>query len=312
MEGFKANPKMRSDISCYKEGGSVGYKSRHSEKTEMKEDVAQDKAMVKKGVAQHEAAKHKGEAKTELKLKTGGRCKKEKGTVKKYKAGGSCYKEGGETKKPNAERIIGMKKDADDIKQIAAIKREKAKKLNKGGTTNIDLKEIKKLKAAEMPTTSGGSGNIPGYGKLKAAEMPTTGGGGLDVPGYGKLKAVEMPTSSKMSDYKKGGKTKSKTAKKYEDGGSVFGGIGTRLKNNLIGTPEQNAEAKARLDRIARQKSGVGAAERAIRAMSGQGAVSDAERAAVDAMQGQGAMSNTERELLDGVRVIGRAVGGKV
>lgn len=93
MEGFKSQKK----IACFKEGGQVGYKSRknHSEEKEMSADIKQDKAIVKKGVAQHEAAKHKGEPKTELKLKTGGRAKKEKGTVKKYCGGGMTKKADG-------------------------------------------------------------------------------------------------------------------------------------------------------------------------------------------------------------------------
>lgn len=152
MEGFKSNPKMRSDISCYKEGGSVGYKSRHSEKTEMKEDVAQDKAMVKKGVAQHEASKHKGEPKTELKLKTGGRCKKEGGKVRKYKAGG-------DVKKP-----IAMKKDAADKKAIATTKASAAapkKKAPKTSELTIESLEVSEL--PEMPAfQAGGATPTPG------------------------------------------------------------------------------------------------------------------------------------------------------
>ena len=142
MEGFKSNPKMRSDIACYKEGGSVGYKSRHSEKTEMKEDVAQDKAIVKKGVAQHEAAKHKGEPKTELKLKTGGRCKKEGGTVRKYKTGG-------EVKKP-----IAMKKDAADKKAIAKTKASAAAPKKKAPKT--EEMTIETLEVGELPAFQGG------------------------------------------------------------------------------------------------------------------------------------------------------------
>lgn len=90
MEGFKSNTKMQ----CYKEGGAVKkYKSRHSEKTEMKEDIAQDTKMVKKGVKQHEEALHKGQPKTKLKLKAGGKSK----LVGKYKAGGCVgkYEAGG-------------------------------------------------------------------------------------------------------------------------------------------------------------------------------------------------------------------------
>ncbi len=37
-----------------------------------KSDLAQDKAMIRKGIGQHEAAKHKGSPKTSLKLKKGG------------------------------------------------------------------------------------------------------------------------------------------------------------------------------------------------------------------------------------------------
>lgn len=93
MEGFKVNPKMAKTISCYKEGGSVKYKSRHSEKaeekSEEKKDIAKDTAMIKKGVKQHEESLHKGEPKTKLKLKKGGRSK----VVGKYQAGGMVTEE---------------------------------------------------------------------------------------------------------------------------------------------------------------------------------------------------------------------------
>lgn len=231
MEGFKSNPKMRSDIACYKEGGSVGYKSRHSEKTEMKEDVAQDKAMIKKGVAQHEAAKHKGEAKTELKLKAGGRCKKEGGSIRKYKAGSSCYKEGGEVKKPKADGAIGMKKDAEDKKAIAKIKAK---------------------------------GSAPK-------------------------------------------KKEPKTIQKFEDGGNVLTKLGKRLKDNLMGTPEQNAEAQKNLDRIAKQPGAMGDVERAIRGMGQATPQQNLGQAAP-----MGALSDKEQELMNGIRAVGRAMGGKV
>lgn len=84
MEGFKSNTKMQ----CFKEGGSVKYKSRKSEMAEEKKDITKDVGMIKKGVKQHEEARHKGEPKTKLKLKTGGRSK----VVGKYKAGGSIAK----------------------------------------------------------------------------------------------------------------------------------------------------------------------------------------------------------------------------
>ena len=94
MEGFKSQKK----VACFKEGGQVKYESRRERVEEEKADIKQDKAIVKKAVGQHESKLHKGEPKTELKLKTGGRAKKEKGTVKKYCGGKSVkkYEEGGD------------------------------------------------------------------------------------------------------------------------------------------------------------------------------------------------------------------------
>lgn len=92
MEDFKKLPKMQ----CFKTGGKVSQKFVNAMEKQFPkgatvtpaEDEAEDKKMVKKAVGQHESKLHKGEPKTELKLKTGGRAKKEKGTVKKYCGGG--------------------------------------------------------------------------------------------------------------------------------------------------------------------------------------------------------------------------------
>jgi hypothetical protein len=137
MDGFTKLPKMQ----CFKEGGSV-LKDVDADKnpglsklpTELRNkmgykkeggsaDIAQDKKIVKKGVSQHEAKLHKGEPKTELKLKTGGRAKKECGTVKKYKTGGTV------------ENAYGTPKTDKDIKDIANSKRQKPKKMQMGGMT---------------------------------------------------------------------------------------------------------------------------------------------------------------------------------
>jgi hypothetical protein len=83
MEGFKSSQKMQ----CFREGGSVKYKSRHSEKSEVSEDIAQDKKVVKKAVKIHDEQQHKGEKTNLSKLKDGGRMKKEGGCVGRYKAG---------------------------------------------------------------------------------------------------------------------------------------------------------------------------------------------------------------------------------
>jgi hypothetical protein len=99
-------------MQCFKEGGAVKYKSRHSEKSEMSEDIAQDKKVVKKAFAMHDKQSHEGEKTNLSKLKKGGRMKKEGGCVGRYKDGGS----------------IKMKKDAADIKDIQKIKLTKTKK----------------------------------------------------------------------------------------------------------------------------------------------------------------------------------------
>lgn len=110
---FKQNPKMKSQIACFKEGGQV-YKSRtHKEDPA---EVAEDKAMVKKGIRQHEAAQHKGEPKTELKLKTGRRVKKTGGVVNKFKTGGKV--DAAEKGKPSG--------DKDPIKKVKAAPKKAA------------------------------------------------------------------------------------------------------------------------------------------------------------------------------------------
>jgi hypothetical protein len=119
MEGFKKLPK---GVACFKEGGSV-YKSRHSEKSEVSQDIAKDKQIVKKAVSIHDKQQHQGE-KTDLsKLKKGGRAKKEGGCVGRYKAGGTV------------ENAYGTPKTDKDIKDIANTKRQKPKKMQMGGMT---------------------------------------------------------------------------------------------------------------------------------------------------------------------------------
>ena len=108
MEDFKSNQKMQ----CFKEGGQVKYESRKQHKEEMKSDIAQDKAVVKKAFAMHDKQEHKG-GKTDLsKLNKGGRAKKAMGTVKKYKAGGNV------TNVYEAKKASGDKDNIKKVKQI--------------------------------------------------------------------------------------------------------------------------------------------------------------------------------------------------
>ena len=138
MDGFTKLPKMQhfkagggvKNAYCgggkaYKKGGEVSH-----------EDIVEDKKIVKKAFNIHDKQQH--EEKTDLsKLKKGGRAKKDCGTVRKFKAGGP----------------IKMKKDSEDIREIAEVKKVKAEKLcgggkpkkyADGGKIKIDLKEIKK------------------------------------------------------------------------------------------------------------------------------------------------------------------------
>jgi hypothetical protein len=154
VEGFKSNPKMKSDVACYKEGGSV-YKARGGKADHS--DEPQDKAMVKKGIRQHEAAKHKGEDKTEIKLKQGGRCKKEGGNVRKYKSGGA----------------IEMKKGKDDKKTIAQTKKTKAGKADTPSAATGKKKEPPKTnnKAAKKTMTASMVGTLPEAPQAPSAAM---------------------------------------------------------------------------------------------------------------------------------------------
>jgi hypothetical protein len=120
MEDFKKIIKMRNGGSVDK---AVEAYEKRERKTNVSGDMAQDKTVVKKGVKQHEENLHKGQPKTELKLKMGGRAKKEGGTVKKYKAGGTV------------ENAYGTPKTKKDIKDIANTKRQKPKKMQMGGMT---------------------------------------------------------------------------------------------------------------------------------------------------------------------------------
>lgn len=139
MEGFKTSPKMQ----CFKEGGAVKYKSRHSEKSEVSEDIAQDKKVVKKAFAMHDKQSHEGEKTNLSKLKKGGRMKKEGGCVGRYKDGGS----------------IKMKKDAADVKDIQKIKLTKTKKA--AAPSKAAVKPAMSNIAEPAPTMSPDMGMTP-------------------------------------------------------------------------------------------------------------------------------------------------------
>jgi hypothetical protein len=221
MEDFKSNPKM----SCYKEGGSVKYKSRKSVEKSDSVDIAQDKAVVKKAFAMHDKQEHKGEHTDLSTLKKGGRAKKAVGTVKKFKCGGGVY---------------GAKKTDADIKSIDSAKDCKPKKLAAGGQPGATeaqqeyydknkAKAIKKEKAADYEAFgSRGDAARKGMAEGRMDPMGTAykKGGKVCYSEGGSLKEVDaqdnpglakLPTNvrNKMGYMRAGGK-----AKKMNTGGT--------------------------------------------------------------------------------------------
>lgn len=166
MEGFKTSPKMQ----CFKVGGAVKYKSRHSEKTEMKEDVAKDKAMIKKAVKMHDVQKHEGEKTDLAKLKKGGRMKKEGGCVGRYKSGGGVS--------------YGAKKTKEDRKEIAAIKRMK----DGGSLKEVDAEDNPGL--AKLPTPVR---NKMGYAKKGGMVKKYADGGMVTDEEKARMPAGKLP-----------------------------------------------------------------------------------------------------------------------
>jgi hypothetical protein len=150
MEGFKKLPK---GVACFKEGGSV-YKSRHSEKSEVSQDIAKDKQIVKKAVSIHDKQQHGGEKTNLSTLKKGGRAKKEGGCVGRYKSGGKV------------ENAYGTPKTDKDIKDIANTKRQKPKMAAGGSLMNA----LGISKPAEAPSAPTGQGQVTELEKRRALE----------------------------------------------------------------------------------------------------------------------------------------------
>jgi hypothetical protein len=188
MEGFKSLPKMQH----FKEGGHAKAKNMCWGGKAMKkggeakhEDIAEDKKLIKKAFKQHDEAEHDKEP-TEIKLRKGGRTKKEAGTVKKYKTGGSVSGSKGPSGSTAAKKESLGPKKADAPSKAAT-------KPNLAGS---DVVKTNKLKAGDAS-------------KLKKVESKT--------------KEVKVDSAAGTGDnstkkFKKGGEVK-----KYADGSSVIG-----------------------------------------------------------------------------------------
>lgn len=145
MEGFKSNQKMKSELACFREGGSVGVNNafcgggkayKKGGEVHDKAEMAEDKKLIKKAFKMHDEQEHEGEKTNLSKLRKGGRTKTA-GTVRKYKTGGGV------------ENIISMDKTAGD--------KDKIKK----------VKQTTPTKASTKPVAEGGLNAFCGGRKVK-------------------------------------------------------------------------------------------------------------------------------------------------
>jgi hypothetical protein len=241
MEGFTKLPKMQ----CFKEGGSVQKQianyEKRERKTEEKADMAQDKAVVKKAIRMHDVQEHKGE-KTDLsKLRKGGRAKKDCGTVKKYKAGGSV------------NNVYEAKKSSGDLDNI-----QKTKDIKPG-------KAAAPSKATLRPTFAGSD-------VAKEKSKPSGDAVSL-IKSKESGKKAAAPSGAKGPDaFCVGGKA----MKKYQAGGSVV-----KDPQALTDSIAQEENAQDRELVMGPLRSLKNMAVRGYNKLTGQGAVTDAERKAM-------------------------------
>jgi len=230
MECFKSFKK----VQCFKDGGSVqkevNFTKRDRKKVEPN-DMSQDKKLVKKAFAQHDKAKHGGSEPTEIKLKKGGRAKKECGTVKKFKTGGKV------------ENAYGAKKTDKDIKDIANTKRQKpaklcggksVKKMNDGGMTA----PLPSTQQAAMQNALPGGQGMGSANDMERRRMMDRAKNAMKY--LGPQQQNEFVKQGGMAPapaapYKKGGKVK-----KHAEGGSIDDDVRARAMKWLeAGSPEQ-------------------------------------------------------------------------
>jgi hypothetical protein len=91
--GEKQLPNASLNKYIGKKDGGMATKKMHSEKSEMKMDLAQDKKIVKKAVSMHDKQLHAGKKTNLTKLARGGGIEikgKTKGTMIKMNKGGGC------------------------------------------------------------------------------------------------------------------------------------------------------------------------------------------------------------------------------
>ena len=186
----------------FRKGGIMDKKDMHSEKSEMKMDKGQDKAMIKKAFKQHDLQEHKGGKGTSLNLKKGGMsagCGYDAGgKVKKFAMGGymggatfpnqqfPMQQQAPQNTMLNAPATPGMPYAANN--QTAFKKGGAVKKMAMGGPMDPRIAMMAKKKAPR--------GVAPARGMMPAAAAPR----GMMSPA--------APQVTPTMPMKKGGKVK--------------------------------------------------------------------------------------------------------
>lgn len=219
MEGFKQSTKMQ----CFKEGKAVKYKSRHSEKSEMREDIAQDKAIVKKAFKMHDTQSHEGEKTNLSKLKKGGRAKKEVGSVKKYCGGKSIkkYAGGEEVVADNPDDIGGsLLRKIGKVPMVGGLLERGATRLRNNVMGTPEQNRIAREQRLAMER------------KKAAAAAAAMGAQPAGIAGAVQQAPAMQPEAQAPAGMKKGRKVK-----KYADGGSVLKSVDAEKNPGLAKLP---------------------------------------------------------------------------
>jgi len=203
------------------------------------DDVAMDKAMVKKAFKQHDAQEHKGGKGTELKLKKGGigkfamtkmdtaRKDSTKGTAKSpVKMGAAGYKTGGTVsdsvaKKFDETKVVTAKRDS-----ASGTAAKPVKMANKGGFktggkvmsvpgAGVNMNVVT-AKAGPSGTTTGGvrNSNAGGFKKGGSAKKHFATGGGVKsgsavaMPQGKKKPSAPVSITALSGTFKRGGKVR--------------------------------------------------------------------------------------------------------
>jgi len=236
MDGFKTLPKMQhfkeggsaKAEMCW--GGSTSKKMKTGGKAD-KDDMKQDKAMIKKAFKQHDEAEHDKEP-TEIKLRAGGRSKKKDGSVRKFKVGGTVDNDYG------AKKSSG---DLDNIKKTKDIKPGKAESESAAEKRpNLKGSDVEKEKSK------------PAGDKDSIKKVPPTGDKKADVPSGAKEMPNKYKTGRAVKKFADGRSTNTAAKYKYVDN---FPEEAAALRNVFEKQAKEKAENRASMEKESQENS---------------------------------------------------------